>query len=434
MDGQISAAIPARPVQGVASLRRVAVAHPLVCLLPFLALFLAIPLLAPDNASLYDDEAGYLGLARHLVHGSYLTGRDDLVGGGPEYPNLWFGPGLPLVLAPFVAAHVPVEAIRLLGPLFLFGALLVFFRLLRLYVPPGRALAGAVAFGLYAPFWTVIAFLHSDALALLLVVSGLYATVRHLREGRRTHLLLAAGSFAGLALTRVAFGWVLTVLLACAAVAWLWRRRVEQRRLAVVYALALALCIPWLAYTHSVGGNVYEWGSSGALSLYWISSPYAGDRGDWHGADSVFADPRLAPHRPFFRSLAGLGLAEQNRRLTHRALANIGHHPLKFARNVADNLARMWLNVRYSFKPVEASAALYALPNLLVLAGLLLTLVRRRLPVGAEAGALVLFATAAFALHALLASYPRLLLPVIPVALWLVVAGRRREPAEAPGA
>src|SRR5207248_7142578 len=99
--------------------------RPYLVLLPLLPMFLAVPFVGPAiNPTLYGDEAGYLHLAQNLVHGHYLTGRNNEITGGPQYPNLWFGPGLPLVLAPFVALHIPVSLIRLLGPVFLFLAVL----------------------------------------------------------------------------------------------------------------------------------------------------------------------------------------------------------------------------------------------------------------------------------------------------------------------
>ncbi len=238
--------------------------------------------------------------------------------------------------------------------------------------------------------------------------------------------MLAAASLAGLALTRAEFGWVVSVLLVFFAAAWLLYRDGRLGRLAAVYALALALCLPWLAYTYSVSGTPLTWASSGPLSLYWMSSPQPADRGDWHGADSVFSDPRLASHRPFFRGLQGSDLAAQNRELVDRALSNVRSHPVKFLRNVTDNLGRMWFNAPYSFKSPGAASAIYALPNAAVLLALLVGLLRvRRLPrypllaFGSLVGA-------SFLLHAVLSAYPRMLFPVVPFAIWLVVLARTR--------
>lgn len=412
-----------------APLLRAVRAHPWLLLAPALIVFAAVPLVVPYSDNLYDDEGAYIGLAKLLASGHLLTGRDTMVGGGNAPPNLWFGPGLPFVLAALVKLHAPLDGLRLVGPVALFAALLTFYALLRLFVPVRAALLGAAGFIAYLPFYTVIAFVHAEPLAVLFVTLLLYATVRYDREGRGRWLLLGAASFAALAITRVAYGWVLTVLLVAAAIAYLIRREERRRRLVLVPALAFVLCIPWLAYTYSVTHHPFYWGSSGAMSLYWMSSPSRQDVGDWHGAADVFRDPNLAPHRPYFRSLIGLDLNAQNHSLEHHALDNVRRHPFKFAQNIADNISRMWFNVPYSFKSAHLTSVGYALPNLLILIGLAaaaVSAVRRRAHrPGFTAAWMGAFAVAAFGLHSLFSAYPRMLIPIVPIALLAIVTGLR---------
>jgi 4-amino-4-deoxy-L-arabinose transferase-like glycosyltransferase len=405
-------------------IRSLVAAHPWLILVPFIAVFVAVPLLAPANANLYDDEAGYLGLAKNLVHGHYLTGRDDAVAPSSQYPNLWFGPGLPLVLTPFVALHVPLTVTRMIGPLFLFLAVLLFYGLLRISLPQRLAVAGAAALAVYIPFYTVIAFLHSEALAIFLVVATMYGTALYLREGRMRHLAIAGAALGSLALTKVVFGWIATVLLAVFLLAWAFRRSAQLRRLVLVPALALVVSVPWLAYTFSVTDKPFYWGSSAPLSLYWMSSPRAADRGDWHGADTVFRDERLAPHRPFFRSLIGLDLQQQNRAFRHAALQDIRHEPLKYVENVLANISRMLFNAPYSFKRPKPTALVYALPNAILLVALAASLIRarrRRVRWSVEAFAFGSLAVVGFGLQMLFSAYPRFLFPLVPVAVWFVL-------------
>jgi 4-amino-4-deoxy-L-arabinose transferase-like glycosyltransferase len=414
-----------RLARGLSVLRH----RPWALLAPFLLVFILVPVLAPYDGSLYDDEGAYVGLAKLAAHGHLLTGRDTLVGGGNAPPNLWFGPGLPVMLAPLVKLHLPLLALRFVGPACLFASLLVFFALLRLFVPPRTALLGALAFALYLPFYSVIAFVHTEPPAVLFVTLILYGAVRYAREGRLRHLLLAGGSFAALALVRVDYGWVLSALLIAAVAVYATLRTEHAKRLTLVLLVAFLLCLPWLVYTRSVTGHAFYWGSSGALSLYWISSPAAADRGDWHGANDVFRDPRLARHRPYFRSLVGLDLNAQNRSLERRAVHNIRAHPFKFARNVVDNISRMWLNWRYSFKGLSNKGLLYAVPNVLVLIGLALAAVltlRRRRRVDRIAIEIGAFALTAFGLHAVLSGYPRMLIPIAPIAILAIVVGVSR--------
>jgi hypothetical protein len=409
----------------ITAARRQLAERPYLLLLPLLPVLLAIPLVAPSiNPNLLGDESGYLRLADNLLHGRYLTGRDDAIASGPHYPNLWFGPGLPLVLAPLVALDLPVTVIRLIGPLFVFLAALMLFRLLRLYVSARAALVGSLALGLYIPLYTALAHVHSETLALFLIVTTMYGTSRYFHGGQLRYLFLAGGALGWLALTRVAFGWVLIALLGLSLLWWGARHCVAARRFVVVCCVALVVCVPWLAYTYSVTSRPLYWGSSGGLSLYWMSSPYPADRGDWQRSRDVFTDPRLAAHRPFFRSLIGRPLADQNDRLIRAAGDNIRARPGKYATNVLANVSRMWFHFPYSFRQERLKPLLFLIPNALVLSALLASLGLlvgrwRLLPV--EAIPFGMLAVAAFALHALLAAYPRMLFPVIPVIIWLVV-------------
>jgi hypothetical protein len=399
--------------------------RPYLVLLSILPLLLAMPLLGPSiNPNLWGDEHGYVNLARNLVDGRYLTGRDDVIVGWPSVPDLWFGPGLPLALTPLAAVDAPVSVMRFAGPLFVFAAAALLYVLLRRYVSAPVALAGSLAFGLYPPFYTALVHLHSETLALLLVVATMYGTSRYLHDGRLWQLALAAVALGWLALTRVAFGWIVTALLVAALVWWALRRDAAPRRFAAICSLALVLCVPWLAYTYSVTDRFFYWGSSGGLSLYWMSSPYPAEKGDWQLPTDVFRDERLAGHRELFSSLAGRPIPEQNDRLIEAARENIREHPAKYAENVLANVSRMWFHAPYSFRLERLKPLLFAVPNAFVLSALLVTvvlLVRRRRLLPVEAVPFAMLGVAAFGLHALLAAYPRMLFPVIPVIAWFVV-------------
>ena len=133
------------------------------------------------------DERNYVELAHNLLDGHFagLGWRPATPYGttaDPANPDLWFGPGLPAALTPLVALDLPIEVLRLTGALFLFGAVLVFYRLLRLYVGVGTSLLGAYALGLYFPFFVLLSTIHSEPLAILLLVSMLYLLSRYLHR------------------------------------------------------------------------------------------------------------------------------------------------------------------------------------------------------------------------------------------------------------
>jgi hypothetical protein len=289
---------------------------------------------------------------------------------------------------------------------------------------PRVGLGSAYALGLYVPFLGLLSNLHSEVLAVFFTVCGMLGLVRFLERGGLAWFALGGLGLAGLALTRVAYGWVLTVALLALAVGWLVRRSRAAGRAAGVVALALALCLPWLAYTYAKTDRVFVWGNSGSLSLYWMASPHEGDLGDWHQAHVVFTDPDLRPHRAFFEGLRGLSLQEQNAEIEREALANIADHPDAYARNVVSNVSRMLFNSPYSRTAQQANDVFYAIPNAILLGAAILCAVvliprRRRLP--PETGVFAVLAATAFGLHALVAAYPRMLSPIVPLVVWLTV-------------
>lgn len=398
-----------------------------VALAPLLGVYVLVTFFFPRRAS---DELNYVELAHNLLDGHYagLGWRPATPYGttaDPANPDLWFGPGLPTALAPLVALDLPIELLRLTGALFLFGAVLVFHELLRLRVGEGTALVGAYALGLYFPFFVLLPTVHSEPLAILLIVSMLYLLSRYLAGNGHAYGIAAAAAAAGVAMTRVAYGWVLTAMLVAFGLWWLVSRRRDVLRVVGVYALALGLCLPWLAFTHSVTDRLFVWGNSGSLSLYWMSSPYPQDLGDWRGGayEIVVTDPELAHHREFFRELAPLDPTEQNRRLEQRAIENIRGSPGKFAENVAANVSRMILGFPFSATQESLSTLYYLVPNFLIvcaLVGCVLLLVWRRVGLRFEGIVFGAFAAFGFALHSVLAAFPRMLMPLIPIALWFV--------------
>jgi 4-amino-4-deoxy-L-arabinose transferase-like glycosyltransferase len=394
----------------------------LALLLPLLALYVAAWAFFPERP---DDEASYVVLAERLTEGFYVTGDDDaILNADPGSPDLWFGPGLPALLAPLVAIDAPLSVLRLTSALVLFGAVLLMYVLARERWGRRVGLVAAYALGLYVPFLGLLSNLHSEVLAVLCVTVGMLGLARFLDRGGIFWCLLGAAGLAGLALTRVAYGWVLSISLAVLLVWWVAKRSRSSGRAAGVLALALALCLPWLAYTYSKTDRLFVWGNSGSLSLYWMTSPYEGDLGDWHQAHLVFSDPALQPHRAFFESLRGLDLAEQNAEIEREALGNIVDHPDAYAENLLANVSRMLFNSPYSRTSQQTNDVFYALPNALLLGAAALcaiVLLPRRRTLPPETGVFALLASTAFALHALVSAYPRMLAPIVPLLVWLTV-------------
>ena len=136
----------------------------LALLIPLLALYLAAWAFFPARP---DDEASYVVLAERLTDGYYVTGDDDaILDPDPASPDLWFGPGLPALLAPLVAVDAPLSVLRLTSVAVLFAAVLLFYVLARERWGPRVGVVAAYALGLYIPFLGLLSNLHSEVLTM----------------------------------------------------------------------------------------------------------------------------------------------------------------------------------------------------------------------------------------------------------------------------
>jgi hypothetical protein len=394
-------------------------------LAPLAVLYVVVCALAQPGSAPVRDEPALLAAAARLLDGQLVPAGEVL----DPRAYLWHGPGLVGLLAPLVALDLPLPAIRFVEPVLLGCAVLLFHRLLRVRLPPRPALAWTYALGIYVPFLSVVPQVHKEPLAIVLVVAGMLALTRALEGGGWPSVTGAGLALAGLTMVRQEYGWVVLALLA-AALAYAARRRgAAARALLAVAAVAVAGCLPWLAYTYHLTGQPLYWGSSSGLSLFWMSPTVPGETGQWHEPSDVPTDPALAGVRPLFRRVQALHPVEADRLLRERAIANIRARPGDYARNLVANVGRLVFSapMRPSLGPL--SIATYGVFNVLLLAGVgwaAAVLWRHRRHVPPETGPLALFAGLAVLVHLPPSASPRMLLPVVPVLVWLIAQAAAR--------
>jgi 4-amino-4-deoxy-L-arabinose transferase-like glycosyltransferase len=282
----------------------------------------------------------------------------------------------------------------------------------------------AWALGLYVPLYIELGLLMTESLAVCLICGAFLAAGVALRTGSRMAIVLA-GLFLGyLALTKVFFGYVLlgglVVYGISAAVA---QTHPSLRRMAAIYLIGLLATVPYLVYTYQLTGKVFYWSNCGGLSLYWMSTPYDGEWGDWFHPADVQQRSELARHRPLFDSIADLPAIEKDAALRRHAIDNIASHPAKFLRNVAANISRMWYSFPYSYTPQKLTTLFYAVPGSLLLSTLIIAMVvlYARRPVGvSDCHLTIVFMVLTFAGSAVLSACPRMLEPIVPGAFFLI--------------
>ncbi|TML97048.1 MAG: hypothetical protein E6G05_14355 [Actinobacteria bacterium] len=412
--------------RGPGSLASSLLESPVVRLLPLLALFVVVSLLT-DPGRPNGDEVPILAAAHRLLQGRYAV-----VGTMDSTQYLWHGPGLPALLAPLVALGIPLAELRLTSPLLMFAAALLFYRFLRLRLTRRGALIGAYALGLYAPGYYVLGTVAKDPLALLCAIAAFDGTARYLMHGRRRHAVVAGLALGALVMTRLEYGWVVSGCLIAGLVWWCGarfrhgaaaERTAMTRRWTAICAVGMLACVPWLAYTYVITHHFFYWGNSGGISLYWMSSPSPSQLGQWHAPHTVNTDPALAGYRPFFHYVSSLGPLQGDLKLQHVALAQAVAHPAKYLLNLLANVGRMFLGFPFSFKLSVAVVTGLALFNGALLAALMaaaVSLRRARRPLPPEALPYLLFFGLGLAVHLLPTAEPRMVVPLIPIPLWLI--------------
>ena len=387
-----------------------------VFLLALLVVYASIVVLASSPVFDGGDEGGYVAYAMRIA-GVHETSQDLRLWWGAQDLRYWWGPGYPLILAPFAFFGWPWLAAKLLNALFLAGAMAYAGAVVYRYTSGSVVM---LSMGLYPPMMRSLPSLNPESLTVLLVCGFMFHFCALFQSTRRfrLHLLAASICLAYLALAKIFFGYVIATILIFLLVLRLWQRTPAVGTALKVFLLGLLWCVPYLAYMYSATGKVFYWGTSGGMSLYWMSTPYPGEYGSWYSGDQVRERPELAPHREFFATLERLSDVQRDDAFKRKAIDNLAHHPKEYARNWAANVGRMLFSYPFSFAAQSLSTYFYLAPNIFIVAlflGSLIPAVLRPQAVPFELWFLLAFALIALAGSTLVSGYDRQFRPLVPI-------------------
>jgi 4-amino-4-deoxy-L-arabinose transferase-like glycosyltransferase len=414
-------------------------------LLAFALLFIRWQLIG----RVYGDEWRYTFYAQNLLDGHYSP---------PGVVFIWNGPGYPLFLAPFRALELSWSIARYANAFLLVGAVAYFRHTLRPLAGARWAAIAGLLLGVFPPLLWHLRLLYSETLAAFLVTAFAYHYLQALRRDDRRHLVAAGLLLGALALTKIVFGTALLVWGGLAVAGFAITRARALRRTAVVAAIALGLCAPYLAYTHHLTGRPLYWGSAMGMSLYFMSSPHPGESGDWYHQGHARKVRELrqnhlavlerigrfdeVPKDSPIGELHYLCTDEADEEFRRLAMQNIRAHPGKYFENWLANVSRLFFDTPFSYPVWPHQPRVFAVNAvvLLLLAWSVIAALRDRRRV--DAGALMLLVLGVIALGgiSLISAVGRYSAPVMPLlGLWIVavLAGRARaadERAAAPDA
>ena len=181
----------------------------------------------------------------------------------------------------------------------------------------------------------------------------------------------------------------------------------------------MLLCLPYVWHNYKLTGKIFYWGTSGGVSLYWMSTPFPGETGTWFGNKEFYKDklPVHKAHYKLFEDISGLSPVKQDDELKRAAIQNVLQHPSKFLFNVGTNCLRMLFDFPYDFSLQTWKTAWVVIPNMFLLTIFFASLypawlARHVIPL--QIWSMLAFALIAFAGSSLLSGYSRMFTVLVP--------------------
>jgi 4-amino-4-deoxy-L-arabinose transferase-like glycosyltransferase len=334
--------------------------NPWVLFSPFLLLMVLLVTIKPTHG-LYGDEIQYLGYATNLIHGYYspINTYTDLL--------LTVGPGYPILLIPFVALNLPVISITYIHAVLFYLSIVLLFKVLQEIVPFNWTIIFCVFWASYYNLYEYILIIYSETFAAFLISLLLFCLLKAFKPSRdlltNKFVWLAGITFGLLVLTKIIFGYVL--LLMFLGTFTLLIRNWENtyyRKGVIIMLFALLTTLPYLVYTFQLTGKFYYWGTTAGNNLYWMSTPYKAEFGDFFFLEnpqltlpseimsSGAIDSLRLHHQEDFDEIKHLNGVEADSAFKRKAIINIKSNPSKYLLNIFSNIGRMIYDSPFSYK------------------------------------------------------------------------------------
>lgn len=412
--------------------------NPYFIFLPFLFLY-AFVILINKWPTLYGDEIRYADFAWHLLHGYYSPPKPHI--------DLWNGPGYPLTIVPFMWLKIHSLTITLMNAVYQYLAIVFLYKALKLVTSHKIALLFTLPLAIYPNALSILPIMYTEAFTCFLVSSFIYSLALCYTRGSIKYGIVAGLVLGYLTLTKIIFGFVLLIGLVTCLILLLFKKNRPYHLLSVkVLLIAFAVTLPYLGYTYHLTGKAFYWGNSGGMSLYWMSTPYNNEYGDWKLPElsnnqypMLFKSPEGASmlkknHAIEVGFILKHNAIEQDALFKQAAIRNIENHPFKFIANYYYNCSRMIFNFPYSYSYQDGAIVGNIIRGSLLLwsslIGIAVTLLNwRRIIYPVKF--LLLLTGIYLALSGALSAYPRQLDVMVPVLLfWLgILAFHLKKPS-----
>lgn len=351
--------------------------NPYLLFLPFLLFLIVFALLNQTGG--HGDEGRYLMFAKNLVHGFY----------SPPPPNvdLTNGPGYPIIILPLMLLGLSKIYVILLNPFFYYFSIVLLYKALLKVVSYKTTLFFSFFWACYYLGYQNVILVATEPLTFLLVSLLTYSLVNLFQATDQKqiikYIILGGFAFGYLVLTKIAFIYVLFAMLIGSVVLWaFYRKKSAYKKLSFLTITGFVTILPYLVYAYVLTGRMFYWNTNTGDSLYWMSTPYADEYGDWKGYNlhqepidfSGFNIPGtestlIAHHQKDFNLLGQYSGYSKDSVFKAIAIRNIKTHPLKYLQNCFYNVGRLVFHYPFSMA-VQRPKVLLVFP----INGIILTL------------------------------------------------------------
>ncbi len=358
--------------------------NPFIIFSPLLILY-SVLIIYNTSPEIIGDEVRFLMFAENLTHGYFSP--------PPPALDLGNGPGYPLIIAPLISLNLPLIYIELLNGIFYYISVVLLFISLRTFVPKNFSIIFCLFWAFYPSFYEHMNDRLPEIFTAFLIVLFIYTSIKvfEASDFKKTlkYIVFSGVIFGYLALTKPIFGYVIMFLIPIMLVFFLFKKKnVQYKKTLLVLIISFITTLPYLAYTYNLSGKLFYWSSFGGNNLYWMSSPYENEYGDWMGfppskihTDKIPGSDSMIISRhqkDFNRLLSNKDVQIANVReneteynltkgtaqddlLKKIAIENIKSHPGKFVENIISNGGRILFNYPSSYT-LQKSTNLRRLP------------------------------------------------------------------------
>jgi hypothetical protein len=335
--------------------------NPFLLFAPFLILyFIVIVIFRPTGT--FGDESRYLIYAHYMITGILPDSEVN-------FDTLGNGPGYSIILIPFVALHISVLWMTLMNAIFYYLSIVLLYKVLLQFVDIPFAVIVSIFWACYFNLYENIVFLLPETFTVFLICLLIFCVTKAFRNRNSENInwyIYFSGFLMGFtALTKPIFGYVFLCMLILIGIIYILKTKtINYKKAFIILLTALVTTLPYLIYTYHITNRIFYWSTVGGNNLYWMSTPYESEYGDWspdlkpnsiHIADKLPNSHRqkhieLNHSKDFETINKHINGPKRDDAYKTIALNNIKLHPIKFIKNCASNLGRILFNFPYSYK------------------------------------------------------------------------------------